>query len=245
MANYNALQVSYRQRASKGLEYTVNYSYARAMTNAVGFFGISGINGPSPYAQNAYDNASEYGPAGGDVRHSVNGNAVYAVPFGHGKQFGSDINPFVNEVLGGWKLAMAGVVYSGAPVTISGSDFAYTNNKTSRPNQISNVKLNQHTVNNWFGDATTKYGPATAGTYGNARVGSERGPGFQQYDVSLFKDFAVFRENILGFRADAFNVLNQTSLGAPNNDSTSGTFGQITSVRSLPRQLTLSLKYQF
>ena len=249
MANYNALQASYRQRASKGLEYTVNYSYARAMTNAVGFFGVAGINGPSPYAQNAYNNSAEYGPAGSDVRHSLNATAVYAVPFGRGKQFGSHTNFLLDEILGGWKVAGTAVVYSGAPVTISGPDVAGTNNKTARPNQVSNIKVTSHTVNNWFGGIGNidngKYATPANGTYGNAAVGTERAPGYQQYDFAAFKDFTIFHENRIGFRADAFNALNQTSLGAPNSDSTSAQFGQITSVRSPQRQIQFSAKYQF
>jgi hypothetical protein len=250
-ANYNALQLQYRQRTHAGLEYTLNYTYSRSMTNAVGFFGISDINGPSAYAQNAYNNHAEYGPSGGDVRNAVNGTLVYELPFGRGKTFGSNVNHFVDEVVGGWKVAMTGIVYSGAPVTISGSDFAGTNNKTSRPNQVSTIKPTSHTVANWFGGYThgpgtgNKYADPVAGQYGNAAVGTERAPGFQQYDLSAYKDFAIYHEQKIGFRMDAFNLFNITSLGAPNNNFESTNFGQITSARSIQRQIQFSAKYQF
>jgi hypothetical protein len=256
IANYNALQAQYRQRVSHGLEFTVNYAYARAMTDAVGFFGINGINGPSAYAQNAYDNNAEYGPAGSDVRNSLNGTAVYALPFGRGQQFGSNFPKALDEVIGGWKASMTAIAYSGLPVTITGADEAGTNNKTSRPNQISDLRVSHHSLNDWFGGlgstggnnglpSNLKYAQAAAGTYGNAAVGTERAPGFQQYDFSFFKDFAVFHEQKLGFRTDLFNAFNQTSLGNPNSDSTSANFGQITSVKSQQRQIQFSAKYQF
>ncbi len=249
-ANYNAVQLQYRQRTHAGLEYTFNYTYSRSMTNAVGFFGISDINGPSAYAQNAYNNRAEYGPAGGDVRNAVNGTLVYELPFGHGKMFGSNVNNFVAEAIGGWKMAMTGIVYSGAPVTVSGSDFAGTNNKTSRPNQISSIKPTGHTVANWFGGYThgpgagNKYADPVVGQYGNAAVGTERAPGFQQYDLSAYKDFQIYHEQKIGFRMDGFNLFNITSLGAPNNNFESTTFGQITSARSIQRQIQFSAKYQ-
>jgi outer membrane receptor protein involved in Fe transport len=250
MANYNALQVQYRQRTHLGLEYTLNYTYARAMTNATGFFGVSGINGPSPYAQNAYNNHAEYGPSGGDVRNAVNGTLVYELPFGRGKVFGTQVNHFVDEAIGGWKVAMTGIVYSGAPVTITANDLAGTNNKASRPNQISNIKVKTHTVNNWFGGLTSgptgnKYADPLPGQYGNASNGTERAPGYQQYDLSAYKDFTIYHEQKIGFRMDAFNLFNITSLGAPNNNFESNTFGQITSVRSPQRQIQFSAKYQF
>ncbi len=256
IANYNALQAQYRQRVSHGLEYTVNYAYARAMTDAVGFFGISGINGPSAYAQNAYDNHAEYGPAGSDVRNSLNGTAVYSLPFGRGKTYGSNLNKIADEFVGGWKASMTAIAYSGFPVTITGNDNAGTNNKTGRPNQVSDLRVSHHSLNNWFGGLTAldpvtntvtnlKYQQAAIGTYGNAAVGTERAPSFQQYDFSFFKDFAVVGEHKIGFRTDLFNAFNQTSLGNPNSSSTSSSFGAITSVKSLQRQIQFSAKYQF
>jgi hypothetical protein len=184
------------------------------------------------------------------VRNAVNGTLVYELPFGRGKMFASNVNHIVNEAIGGWKVAMTGIVYSGAPVTVSGSGYAGTNNKTSRPNQISNIKVSGHTKANWFGGLTSgpignKYQDPSAGQYGNAHIGTERAPGFQQYDLSAYKDFQIYHEQKIGFRMDAFNLFNITSLGAPNNNFDSGNFGQITSARSIQRQIQFSAKYSF
>ncbi len=43
---------------------------------------------------------------------------------------------------------------------------------------------------------------------------------------------------VLGFRADFFNVFNIASYGNPDNEITDSSFGQITSVRSHARQYT-------
>jgi len=251
MMNYNALQVTYRQRAMKGLEYTVNYTYGRSMTNTVGFFGVPDISGASAYAENYYNNRAEYGPTGQDVRHNLNGTAVYALPFGRGRTFLGNDNRFLDFAIGGWKASMTAVVYSGFPVTINAAqNVADTNNEAERADQVSNVKFHKHTIANWWGGANTtaiqsKYVQPAVGTYGNASVGSERGPGFQDYDASLFKDFTVYHEQKFGFRADFFNATNTTSLGNPNNTQGSTTLGQITSARSNNRQIQFSGRYQF
>jgi hypothetical protein len=251
MMNYNALQATYRQRAKKGLEYTINYTYGRAMTNTVGFFGVPSISGASAYANNYYNNPAEYGPVGQDVRNNLNATGVYALPFGRGRAYLANDNRFLDLLIGGWKGAMTAIVYSGFPVTINASsNNAYTANKSDRANQVSNVRFHSHTINNWWGGSDTtdiaqKYAEPTAGTYGNAKVGSERGPGFQDYDMSVFKDFVLFREQKIGFRCDFFNAFNIASLSNPTNTQGSTTIGQITAARSNPRQIQFAAKYQF
>ena len=84
-----------------------------------------------------------------------------------------------------------------------------------------------------------------AGTFGNAGVGSERTPGFQTYGASVTKDFTIWHEQKLNFRADADNLFNSAYLGNPANNASAATFGAITTVRSGPRALQLSMKYHF
>ena len=258
MMNYNALQATFRQRAWHGLQYTVNYAYGRAMTNAIGFFGASNIAGANNYNEDFYNNHAEYGPASQDVRHNINGNMVYELPLGRGRMFGSNMNRALDEVVGGWRVAMTAVVYTGFPVTINNSsNNAYTNNKVQRANHIRPLHIVNRSINNWFGtdpsatscglsdNGTCAYSSPPNGTYGTASVGSERGPGYQQYDASASKDFSTWREQKFDFRVDASNVFNMTSLGNPNNTAQSANFGQITSVRSGPRKLQVSAKYVF
>jgi Carboxypeptidase regulatory-like domain/TonB dependent receptor len=258
MMNYNALQATLRQRAARGLQYTLNYTWSRAMTNSIGFFGAPSINGANNYAENGYNNHAEYGPTGQDVRNSVNGNLVYELPFGRGRRFGANMNSVLDEFVGGWKVAMTGVAYSGFPVTINNSsNNAYTLNKIQRANHLRQMKIVSRSVRDWFGtdpsatscglvdNGTCAYASPQNGTYGDAAVGSERAPGYQGYDSSVSKAFTVFHEQFLEFRVDASNVFNLTALSNPNNTAQSATFGQITSVRSGPRKLQLDLKYIF
>jgi len=260
MMNYNALQASLRQRAVRGLEYTINYTYGHAMTTSTGFYGVPDINGSSAYAQNAYDNHSEYGPAGQDVRHNLNGTAVYALPLGRGKQYGANLNRTLDEAVGGWKVAMTAVVYSGFPVTIYGDDNSLTGAHAARANQYRKIKVTDRSIDHWFGigpsvtsctdhgvdNGVCAYGNTAYGTFGSARPGTERAPGYQQYDFSAYKDFSLFKEHKLTFRADFFNAFNITSYGNPNSYYNSGsTFGQITDVRSPARQIQFAGKYTF
>ena len=257
--NYHALQASLRRHTAKGLEYTLNYTWSHAMTNSVGFFGVSGVTTNSAYAQNAYDNRAEYGPSGMDIRHSFNGSLVYELPFGSGRTFGGNWNRFLNETAGGWKISIAGVHYSGFPVTISGTDNSMTGAKAARPNHYRKMSIKNHSVDHWFGtDAsaaacttrgsdtgTCAYGNTAYGTFGNARPGTERAPGYQDYDIAAYKDFQIWRGHTFTFRADAFNAFNISSYSNPDAGYADSNFGQITDTRSTARQFQLSAHYSF
>jgi hypothetical protein len=259
MSNYHALQASLRQRTTKGLEYTVNYTWAHAMTNSVGFFGVSGVTTNSAYAQNAYDNQAEYGPSGMDIRHAINGTLSYQLPFGHGKKFGGNWNSILDQAAGGWNISATGVRYTGFPVTISGTDNSATGAKAARPNHYRQLHVKNRSVDHWFGtDASATactgngvdngvcaYGNTAYGTFGSTHPGTERAPGYQDYDLSIYKDFHIWHEHKLVFRVDGFNAFNISSYSNPDAGYGDSNFGQITDVRSSPRQFQFSTHYTF
>ncbi|MGC9198260.1 MAG: TonB-dependent receptor domain-containing protein [Acidobacteriaceae bacterium] len=259
MMDYNALQVTVRQRPIEGLEFTVNYTYGHSFTDSSGFFGVADVNSASPYAEDAYNNHAEYGPSGMDIRNNVNGTAVYTVPFGHGLRFGSNANRVVDGVLGGWKAAVSAVAYTGFPETVNGVDNSATGARAARPNQYRKLKIVHRSVNHWFGtDPSEKsctengvdngvcaFGNTALGTFGNAQVNSVRAPGFQQYDFSVYKQFPTWAHEMLTLRADIFNAFNISSYGNPDNGYADQDFGEITTVRSVPRQIQFSANYSF
>ncbi len=259
--NYNALQAVLRQRYSHGLEFTLNYTYSKALTNSLGNYGLN-VNGFSGAFQNYYDSAADWGPAGYDVRHNFSGTGVYSLPVGQGKEFLSGVNHLVDEVIGGWRVAAAAVAYSGfAQTTTGGSSNNANSYGNSRPNQYRRLKVVHRTLDNWFGtdpsatlcttpgvdNGTCAFGVAAPNTFGTARNGNVRGPGYLNVDMSAFKDFHTFREQTLGFRFDAFNTFNITSYGNPDTGVSDSNFGNVSTqtVRSTERRLQFSANYRF
>jgi len=268
--NYNAGQVTVRQRMDHGLEYSLNYTYSKSLTNSSGNYGTPNINGSNGAYQDGYNSNADYGPSGMDIRHSMNFVGIYALPFGRGKTFGNHINPFVDGVFGGWKVSTSAFLYSGFPITINAPGQSNTNSfGQSRANQYRKLVVRNRSLNHWWGtdpsaqpcvptpppnptpgadNGTCAYGIAYAGglpTFGTAEINTERAPGYSQVDTSLFKEFHVWEQHVFGFRADFFNIFNIASYGNPDNGVTSSTFGQISGVRSPPRQIQLSLHYSF
>ena len=270
-SNYNALQVQLRQRQFHGFESTFNYTWSKNMTNNPGYFGIGGVDGPGVYPQNIYNPHADYGVSGFDTRNSASFVGTYAIPFGHGRDFGADVNRFVDWAIGGWKVSTEAVLYSGFPITIGSSLGTVTNNGGgARANQYQPLRIVNRSLLHWFGTDPTAtpctllptsmnnnpscaYGnelsAATFGqqyAFGTAHVGTERAPGYRVVDSSMFKQFRTYREEFIQVRIDAFNVGNIASYAAPGSTvSTTSTFGQITSTLSPARQLQYSLKYEF
>ena len=258
--NYNALQAVLRQRATHGLEFTVNYTYAKSLTNSLGNYGLN-VNGFSGAFQNYYDSAADWGPSGYDIRHNFNATGVYALPVGRGKDYLNGVNHLVDELIGGWKLSTALVAYTGFPETVTGPGNNSQSYGTSRPNQYRKLIIKNRTLTNYFGtdpsaipcttpgldNGLCAFGTPANNTFGTARNGNVRGPGYFNMDLSAFKDFHTFREQTVGFRFDAFNAFNIVSYGNPDVGITDTTFGNVAiqGPRSVERHLQFSANYRF
>ena len=261
--NYNGAQVTLRQRSSHGLEYTVNYTYSKSLTNSAGNYGTPGIGGGAgAFAgnwQDGYNGHADYGPAGSDVRHNVNAILVYGVPFGRGQNYGANTNRYLDLLAGGWKISGSLIAYSGLPITISYPGNSNTNsNGGQRANHYRKLVIRNRNIDHWFGtdpsaqgcpgpdNGVCAYGVPAPFTFGTASIDSERAPGYRQVDGSAFKDFHITESQALGFRADFFNAFNISSYGNPDsNVNDTSTFGLIGGVRSPQRQIQFSAHYTF
>ncbi len=258
MMNYNAAQVTLRQRATHGFEYTVNYTYGRAMTNSSGNFGTPNINGSNGSFENGYNGHADYGPAGQDVRNNLSGVGVYALPFGRGRLYGTHVNRLVDEAIGGWSVSGSIIAYSGFPVTISGPDNSNTNTfGGARANMYRKFKIVNRSVSTG-GVRILRSPHAPARITASVLMGRElripsglqvlaanAHPGFTQVDASVFKDFHITEGQLIGFRADGFNLFNIANYGNPDSNIQDSTFGQINNVRGQERRIQLALHYNF
>jgi hypothetical protein len=261
--NYNAGQLTVRQRTHHGLEYTLNYTWAKSLTNSSGNYEV----GAAPFQswngdtfQDGYHQMADWGPSAIDVRHSLNFVGVYELPFGRGRAFGGNANRALDAAFGGWKFATSAILYSGFPVTIFGQNNNNANEVYgfNRANQYSPMIIRNRSLQDWFGtdpsaqnailcpsDGACAYGNEGNFQFGTAKNSTERAPGYRQVDMSLFKDFHISEQHVIGFRADFFNIFNIASYGYPDNNINDSSFGLISSVRSPPRQIQLSLHYMF
>ena len=259
-SNYNGLQVTVRQAQSRGLEYNLNYTWSKSMTNAAGNYGVPNVQQQATF-QDYYNSQADYGVSGDDIRSQFNAVVVYALPYGHGRQFGGHANIIFEELLGGWTISNAFKAFTGPPVTLFANGGNTNSSGNERANHYAPLRIVNRSLNNWFGTDPSAtpctdssgvangqpcaYGQPSTYAFGNAAVGTERAPGFYQLDSSIFKDLHLFREHTLGFRADLFNILNVADYGNPDSNIQDSTFGLINGVRNQERRIQLSANYKF
>jgi hypothetical protein len=100
---------------------------------------------------------------------------------------------------------------------------------------------------------------AAPSTLGNVGRNSLIGPGFYNVDLSLARSFSAGESRRVTLRASAFNLLNHANLNNPDSLLTSPTFGiatfgrqgvqsgfpAVAPLNETPRQMQLSLKFEF
>src|SRR5712671_5091607 len=120
---YNALQAVFQKTQSHGLQYQVAYTYAKCMSDSTGYYGTwSGQRASStasPYWQNTYDRKAEWAPCYYDETHNLTAYAVYELPFGKGKHFGSNMNKAAEAVVGGWTVSPIVTIHTGFPLALT------------------------------------------------------------------------------------------------------------------------------
>jgi hypothetical protein len=251
--HYNSLQLKAETKTPKnGLYALVAYTYSKTMDNGLSDGLGSELSAPYfplPNWQNLDWSLSQI-----NLNQSFIASAIYDLPFGRGKQFGSSWNEATDAVLGGWQITVIERVSSGFPVPLidsnnqSGTAFnsggdSYNFNRPDGVPDCNPYKAD-HGQHQWI-NSTCFVAPAV-GELGNARRVPVVGPDFVNTDFSLVKQFALAREGTgLDFRAEFFNLFNHTQYGMPINDVNAPGFGVVNSTVNNPRLIQLALKLKF
>jgi hypothetical protein len=244
-SNYHSLQISAQQRFAGSSQVNLAYTWSKNLTNSP--------NDRSNYPQDSYDLRSEYQRAALDRTHIFSMNYVYEIPFFRTQ------SGFVGRALGGWQASGIITYNTGLPFSPATSSLDYAGlglinaYPGARPNQLCDPNFNApHTMAQWFTAACYQANPPNTGagsfgfanTPGNGGRGVIQGPPTTRIDFTMAKSFRLYEDVRLQFRAEMFNILNHTNYRALSLNVTSGSYGQVTSVRD-PRTMQMALKIVF
>jgi hypothetical protein len=237
--NYDALQLAVEKRFSKGLEFTSNFTWSKNldMSSQASISNVGSIF--NPYNPNAAYGISDY-----DVPRIWNSTFVYQMPAL--RQLGT----VGNAVLGGWEIGGSWILHSGqafsigggsSPISPCGDDNASCADVNSdHADLVPGVPLNvhkggkSHWLNQYFNPAAFTYN--APGTFGTSPRNVMFGPGWNEADIALSKNFNFKERYRVQIRWEMFNAFNRTEFSNPNSDynpSATSNFGQITGDNAL------------
>jgi hypothetical protein len=243
-AIFNSYQMTVTRRVSQGFKVLANLVYGRAMDNASS--GTEGSAGPN----NPFNLSAAYGPADFDQRIRGNISINYLEKSFH------PANAFLGELVNGYEANAIIQSQSGLPFTVtSGTDRSLSGVGNDYADVVPGVSRSRPAGadfhKEWFN--TAAFAPAALGTFGNVRRNNIYGPGYEEVDASLFKNFFA-QERIHGqFRAECFNLFNHPNFANPTAAANSGSFGKITATptssgtgtQGLPRVFQFGAKVIF
>lgn len=238
---YNALIVQYRHDFSKGLQFTSNYTWGKTVSD----YPYSNIlnqntNGGANGFQ--YPNVRSRGEATFSHRNRFVFSGIW------GPQYGKSWPLWAKVPATGWRISGILTLESGDALTVQngGGGNCLPDGVTCGTSANDGAGFDELLVsgnpNLSHGDKSffrqfdaSKFTIPANNVRGNSGLGTVRGPGQNNMDLSLAKTFALYERLHLEFRADAFNALNHTQWNCVNTAYPSGNpefpFGSVCGAR--------------
>jgi hypothetical protein len=269
-SNYNSLQAEVQKDMTHGLSFTLSYTLSHALDTASSYEN-SGYGGTTR-GFNQFNPQLNYGNANFDARQRLVFAPIYVTPILQGH---SQFSP-INLALSGWQVSGITQISTGFPY-----DFSYGGSSANslwcspgfsfyacpdEPNQVGPVgrldprasKLSTGT-SNWFDAKNSGLSAATIGSFGNAARDANHGPGINNTNLIVAKNFNLSADGVrrLQIRVESDNVFNHTQFSNPGSTPSTtvngtatpslslGGVGQITGVQLPARQTQLAAKFYF
>ena len=218
--DYDSFQASVNKRMSGGLQYTVAYTFAKAIDWWAGTI-------PQPEFQHL-----NKGDQANSNPHLFNASVIYSLPFGQGQRFLDDAGA-LSHIAGGWQVNAFFTARSGTPFTVTAST-ASLNAGSGTPQRADLVAEDVEILDGispYFD--VTAFRPVTQVRFGTSGFNTLRGPGVANLDLSLFRTFALGAARTLQLRVEALNATNTPHFSNPAANVSNLQLNADGSVRSL------------
>ena len=245
-STYHSFQSRVEKRFSRGLTFSVAYTFSRLIDDAGEVFDSAVLTGPVAnfQAADSFNKRLEKDVSTGNVPHIFSSGLVYELPLGRGRTHG--LKGWRDLLAGGWQVASIVRLQSGSPLAVTQATNlnAFAGFGIQRPNFAGDPFLasGQRTTGRYFNTAAFTQAPQF--TLGTSSRNPISGPGYRVADVMIGKTVVVTERFRTEFRAEAFNVTNTPPLGNPNGSFGNPAFGSITTALD-PRVFEFVLKLQF
>ncbi len=257
-STYHSLQATLVRRFAGGGTMLVAYTNAKllANTDSLTSWLEGGGTGGVGQVQDWNNLKAERSLASQDASQRLVISYVLDLPFGHGKQFLSDMSGVSDKLVSGWGIDGVTIFQRGFPLKISYGGSTPLSSLglgigTLRPNVVAGCNKGTPSgvsqLSEWFNTACFT-APPDWGFGTESRVDSTlRQKGVNNFDFSIFKrtTFGPSERMNVEFRTEFFNIFNHPQFAAPNTTLVSPNFGVVTSTLGNPRLVQFALKFAF
>ena len=230
-STYHSLNLKAEKRYSNGLNFLMNFTWAKFLDDVEGGNELAGGEGSGYTHIELRKLDKSY--SGSDIRLRYVASTVYELPFGAGRHWTIG-NRVLNAMAGGWGASVIAELRSGPPWgVIEQTNLTNVYSASQRPNllrdpTIQGDRSRSEMLARYFD--TAAFQAPGVGVFGNAAREPGFGPGYVGVDASLHKRFPL-RENIgLQFRGDFYNLPNRPNFANPASVRGRADFGTIAAI---------------
>jgi hypothetical protein len=231
-SDYHALNTKLEHRG-RSLLATFAYTWAKSTDSksAAAGLGQTETAGWQGFLNN-HDPGRDHGLSGFDVDHRFVASFVWNLPIGKGERLASGASGVTNAIVGGWQLNGIYTWQRGFPISITASDLGGVLDTfgTNRADIVGDIHAGGGELTRWFNTAAFAQPPL--GSFGNSGRSILRGPGINNLDLALFKNFDLPRGSRLQLRLESFNALNHPQFSSVSTNLAAANFGVITAARA-------------
>lgn len=252
---YNALQVVFRKRAGKYLNFQGNYTWSKSMDDSSAgsnsWLGSLGAGMP----QELDHLNREWSVSANDATNRLVGAVMFQLPIGRGFAIGGNMNHALDAVIGGWQLNLLGTYQSGQPLNVSMANGRLADG-VQRPDIDPACESSTFRTGISMTDAAISGEPYLKASCfsdpGDQQAGDApryvsaiRTDGIHRADLTFEKNFKLESRGTIEFHADCFNCTNSPRFWAPDTAYEDPNFGVIDSTAGAARNLQLGLRFEF
>jgi hypothetical protein len=257
-SRYNGAEFIVKRRFSQGFSYQVSYTWSiskdtRSFDPTFATASRGAVQSASSTPFNIHDRRANYSWSDFDRRHVLQGYYVFEVPFGRGRQFGSDIPKALDFFVGGWQLSGSFLWASGRPFTVYSNVNTFSNvvsstaNCNGCPRNMGRLIQREGTTY-WFSEEdVNRFSVPNPGEQGNTPRNYFIGPREFVANAALKKKFRFTERYSFDLGIESTNVTNNTNWLIPVATVTTATVGSLRT--SLPgsgsRKIQFSGRFNF
>jgi len=248
-AEFHGATISIRRAYASGLAFDFNYTFSHSIDNASAAEGSAALDGA--VIQNVFAPGQFRGSSDFDIRHNINANVIYELPFGRNKKLLSGASGWLDQIVGGWQVSSIMRYRTGLPTVVQGN-YTWNTNYWQNSLGIMTAPVTQKQGIDSNGNPSLFASTDVVNSFADQYPGQTgmraalRLAAMTNFDIAVGKSFRLpWEGHRIQFRAEAFNAFNNVNFIKPSLAlHAPATFGEFTDTMA-PRVMQFALRYEF